>query len=40
MTAPICSCVVVSHKETNEFAEAAMNVPLLAGVMHVDLLLL
>ena len=39
MTAPICLCVVASHKETDESAEAAMNAPLLAKAMHMGLLL-
>ena len=40
MAVPICLCVIVSHKETEERAEAAMNVPLLARAMHVGLVLL
>ena len=40
MTKPICSCVEVSQNETDEFAEAAMNAPLLDREMHVGLLVL
>jgi len=35
MAIPICSWLVVSQNDTEEPAEAAMNVPLLARVMHV-----
>ena len=38
MRAPICLCVAVSHNETDEFAEAAMNAPLLARAMQPGLL--
>ena len=39
-TDPICCCVVVSHTETDEPAEAATNVPLLARAMHLTSLVL
>ena len=35
MTDPICSCVVVSQNETDNLAETAMNVLLLASAMHI-----
>lgn len=34
MTDPICSCVEVSQKEIDEFAEAAIKAPLLAREIH------
>ena len=33
-TTPICWCVVVSHNETEGYAEAAMNVPSLDRAMY------
>ena len=40
MTDPICLRVIEFHKETDEPAEVAVNVPVLSRAMHVTSLLL
>ena len=40
MTVPICWCDIVSQNETDESAETAMNVSLLARAIHMGMLLL